>query len=1012
MPRRSSTRTTTRASSFQSPAPHALPSSPPPPTTSSLSNQALLRRQWKWAAFSQFFYTFNRLLAMEDVTLLDVEDDLTRSTTLVLPRIMYRLLYTLTLDKKLTLENWQTSLRKQYFKRKPEANPLGPEPQVASPSPSPEPPSRLPSQANELDIADPLTPPKAEDVDTVLDAPTTLIVEEDISQEANGSTIDPVEDKVADLSPEESKDWLDLPMVAKLDSLHILAEWQFDNALRLRSLMKMDGEDDWRIEPVGYDSQGNGYWLIGPDRLWLQREPPKPPKSLKRKRGAPTRRGNDSTSHASTSHAREDPPKPSKPPRTKSLRSRASDAASKRGGQTLTGTSGKGKERAAKSQANIKLDAQAKALAAFKRGVVLDGETPSKRQKTRDLTRTPSRPVGTRASARLRGATQEDEWQQIPDEWLADDANNPEDREPVHEEEKPASSSPATKGLGKAAGTGLESDSDSELTDLSDEVDNQLDETKEEPIVQDDTKHEEEADDWAEFDNNPPRKYPADFVEWETICVTLYEWEHVTERFEKPNHYAEKALLKKLTSEIVPAVTTELKEVDRKRRIEEAIVHRKRSSRIAVKESAKEEARIVAQRKAEEEEKLSRARRLEARLKKEEEERERREQAREQRRREREERDQRALAKEEEPPSAQTESDRSVPPQVGRNGTYTNGSSSGLQTPSGEDWELDCEICHRHGINQDEGVPMMCCGSCSKWQHIACHDNADRQAGRLRRNWEAEEFTCRRCRGMGGSGSSYSQAPPHAPQSQLDHMDARKNMALQWQHSRSRIHEQASYGHHPRAESSGVGPVNDYNRLVAPPSAPIYAGTSQHSNGPVASYGSRNQITFAHYEPQRHGFNVVQGGPPQYPQPQPRPPMAVSAGPPGEPGYAPVARHQTSVGYYGNAAAPPIERVGSSSQQPPTQNMGWTSHGQWNGYGGQNGVGYGAQNGGVPYGYGASVDVQQRNGIPGGHGVGRGGQGGTASGQWWPQQNQGGQYNGHQLGYQAVDYPSYHMSPS
>lgn len=29
----------------------------------------LLRRQWKWAAFSQFFYTFTHLFAMNDVTL-------------------------------------------------------------------------------------------------------------------------------------------------------------------------------------------------------------------------------------------------------------------------------------------------------------------------------------------------------------------------------------------------------------------------------------------------------------------------------------------------------------------------------------------------------------------------------------------------------------------------------------------------------------------------------------------------------------------------------------------------------------------------------------------------------------------------------------------------------------------------------------------------------------------------------------------------------------------------------
>lgn len=41
--------------------------------------------------------------------------------------------------------------------------------------------------------------------------------------------------------------------------------------------------------------------------------------------------------------------------------------------------------------------------------------------------------------------------------------------------------------------------------------------------------------------------------------MTLYEWEHVAERFEKATHYAEKALYKVLTVDVVPAVTAELK---------------------------------------------------------------------------------------------------------------------------------------------------------------------------------------------------------------------------------------------------------------------------------------------------------------------------------------------------------------------------------------------------------------------------------------------------------------------
>jgi hypothetical protein len=43
------------------------------------------------------------------------------------------------------------------------------------------------------------------------------------------------------------------------------------------------------------------------------------------------------------------------------------------------------------------------------------------------------------------------------------------------------------------------------------------------------------------------------------ICVTLYEWEHICERFEGATHYLEKALYKLLSQDIVPAIMTELR---------------------------------------------------------------------------------------------------------------------------------------------------------------------------------------------------------------------------------------------------------------------------------------------------------------------------------------------------------------------------------------------------------------------------------------------------------------------
>jgi hypothetical protein len=41
---------------------------------------------------------------------------------------------------------------------------------------------------------------------------------------------------------------------------------------------------------------------------------------------------------------------------------------------------------------------------------------------------------------------------------------------------------------------------------------------------------------------------------------------------------------------------------------------------------------------------------------------------------------------------------------------------------------------------------MMSCGSCYKWQHIACHDKATRMAGLPQRDWDSVDFICRSCR--------------------------------------------------------------------------------------------------------------------------------------------------------------------------------------------------------------------------------------------------------------------------
>ncbi|KAJ7454864.1 hypothetical protein FB451DRAFT_1049218 [Mycena latifolia] len=681
----------------------------PIPSSSDLvaQNIARLRTHWKWAAFGQFFYTFSHLFAMEDVSLSDIEDDLARESNIFLPRVMARLLFVLSYDRKVSLDNWQSALRKQHKRRDPASNPIGPEPSTGDPEPR---------YRYESVSADGPTPGPADDAedaaDVDMDGDEKRASELPSGSRANTEEKDapaPEQDNPDEEQHEEqqaSTDWRDLPMLTKLDSMHLLTEWQFQNPTRLRTLMKSDDEDaTWRIEPIGYDAKSNAYWLIGADRLWIQRAQPKPPRYTATTSPLKRKRPENATTKSSTAK--------SKRPAAKRPR-----LASESPKLTITVPGG---GRAAKAQAKLKLDAQAKELAELNRA--------ARAKPSRGRTAVaPVRPLGTRVSARLRGA-EEDEWQAVPQDWL--------------DEEK----GPSRKTRAK---TGLESDDESvsDLTELSEEP---IDDAKEEDESSAEVPAVEEA-----AENNRDDSQPDGFVEWETICVTLSDWEHIAERFENGTHYTEKALHKVLVKQIVPVITEELREIERKRRLEEAIVHRKRSSRIANKESEKEEARLLAQQKAEVAEKKNRAQRLEARLAKEEAERERREAAREQRRRDKEAEEAQSAAAEHEsadvvidvvgndPPPKQSTfiaSDTSR-----RNGAATaSASTSGTRTPMGDDWILNCEICHRSGVNADDGVPMFCCGLCSQWQHIACHDRADMQAGRPRRNWDQVEFVCRQC---------------------------------------------------------------------------------------------------------------------------------------------------------------------------------------------------------------------------------------------------------------------------
>jgi hypothetical protein len=138
------------------------------------------------------------------------------------------------------MDNWQHALRKQYYKRDPLANPIGPQPVTGSPEPNGARHSRTTSVAASVDprasimstenVAEPLATPASGNTPAPDTSTPALDTPQPIHEDENG-----VE--------EESKDWLDLPMVTKLESMCHLAEWQFHNTTRLRGIMKDDDEN-------------------------------------------------------------------------------------------------------------------------------------------------------------------------------------------------------------------------------------------------------------------------------------------------------------------------------------------------------------------------------------------------------------------------------------------------------------------------------------------------------------------------------------------------------------------------------------------------------------------------------------------------------------------------------------------------------------------------------------------------------------------------------------------------
>ena len=165
--------------------------------------------------------------------------------------------------RPLRLENWQTALRKQYKKRDPDLNPIGPEPVVQLPTPAPDSPAgpddeelkaesvSTPGPSSGHTLGDTHQPNAAETDDHDLEPSHSAHFATELKPDEMKLESMSVEDAPLSEPAEESKDWLSLPMLTKLDSLHLLTEWQFHNVNRIRTIMRDDDETaQWaRVHP-------------------------------------------------------------------------------------------------------------------------------------------------------------------------------------------------------------------------------------------------------------------------------------------------------------------------------------------------------------------------------------------------------------------------------------------------------------------------------------------------------------------------------------------------------------------------------------------------------------------------------------------------------------------------------------------------------------------------------------------------------------------------------------------
>jgi len=146
---------------------------------------------------------------------------------------------------------------------------------------------------------------------------------------------------------------------------------------------------------------------------------------------------------------------------------------------------------------------------------------------------------------------------------------------------------------------------------------------------------------------------------------------------------------------------------------------------------------------------------------------------------------------------------------------------------------------------------MMSCASCSKWQHILCHNKRDQAAGHPTQNWDCVEFICQRCRAYQLDVSGVDSL--NSKQRSLQHSDTVQAAALYTTPDTRQPSGSFPWGSEGPFRGSYDRRLNGLGQSLS--SQGSFFSSASDIYDPPSSSTPQQRISFNHYQLTEDGFS-------------------------------------------------------------------------------------------------------------------------------------------------------------